>query len=353
MRKIYLDNVRWGTVMLVVFYHVLYLFNGLGIPGGIPGAKNIPALDALAGMIYPWFMVLLFVIAGMSARYSLQKRSEGQFIRERAAKLLVPSTLGLFVVHWVTGLLNIKMGGALAMIPPALIYPISALSGIGPLWFVQTLFLFSLILVLIRKLDKADRLWTLGGKMGVPALALLFVLIWAAAQVLNMPVLTMYRFGIYFISFLIGYGVLSHDKALAALEKSCIPLLCLAAAGAAVYAVQYGGCDYTAPQCLQSLLTNFYLWIMVLAILGLSQRIANRENAFTRAMTGASYGVYILHYPVLLAVGYALNQWGDLAAPLNYGITLVAGIAGTFALYEGVKRIPVVRYLVLGMKGKK
>ena len=35
MRKYYLDNIRWVTVVLVVIYHVLYMFNGEGILGGV------------------------------------------------------------------------------------------------------------------------------------------------------------------------------------------------------------------------------------------------------------------------------------------------------------------------------
>lgn len=205
MRKLYLDNIRWITVILVMIYHVFYMFNGIGIPGGIPEADNIPAFDWIACVIYPWFMVLLFVIAGMSARYSFQKWTENQFIRERAVKLLMPSTLGLFVIHWITGYLNIKMGGGLDYIPSALIYPISAISGIGPLWFIQMLLVFSCILVLLRKMDKADNVWTLCGKANLPVVLFLFLFIFGAAQILNMPVLTMYRFGIYFAAFLIGY----------------------------------------------------------------------------------------------------------------------------------------------------
>ena len=29
MRKVYLDNIRWITVVLVVIYHVIYIFNGV------------------------------------------------------------------------------------------------------------------------------------------------------------------------------------------------------------------------------------------------------------------------------------------------------------------------------------
>ena len=35
MRKSYLDNLRWVTVVLVVIYHVLYMYNGEGIVGTV------------------------------------------------------------------------------------------------------------------------------------------------------------------------------------------------------------------------------------------------------------------------------------------------------------------------------
>ena len=36
----YLDHIRWMTVLLVIVYHVCYLFNGVGIFGGVPNARN-------------------------------------------------------------------------------------------------------------------------------------------------------------------------------------------------------------------------------------------------------------------------------------------------------------------------
>jgi len=353
LRKDYLDNIRWGTVLLVLVYHVCYMFNGVGVLGGIPDAASIPACDVLAYVVYPWFMVLLFVVSGMSARYSLQKRTEKQFLKERAVKLLVPSTLGLFVIHWITGYLNVKMGGGLAYIPPALVYPISVISGIGPLWFIQMLFLFSCALVLLRKIDKKDRMWALCGRANLPILVLLFVVIFVSSQLLNMPVLTMYRFGIYFAAFLIGYYVLSHDEAQKKLERVCIPMLCLAAAGAVSFTLHYFGSDYTSPACLQSVLTNLYLWIVVLAVLGCGKRYWDHATAFTRYMTRSSFGIYILHYPVLIVTCYLLRYHFNFPAVCNYAIALAVEFAVTFGLYEAVRRIPVLRYLILGVKGRK
>lgn len=353
MRKLYLDNIRWATVLLVLIYHVWYLFNGAGITGGIPGAVSIAAFDTMACVVYPWFMVLLFVIAGMSARYSLQKRTGKQFIKERTVKLLVPSTLGLLVIHWITGYLNIKMGGGLTYIPAALVYPIAAVSGIGPLWFIQMLFVFSCILVLLKKIDKWDKIWGLCEKANLPVILLLFVPVFGAAQILNMPVLTTYRFGIYFISFLIGYYIFSHDRVQELIEKIHMPMLCLAVIGAVLYARYYYGCNYTSPECLQSIMTNLYLWVAVLAIIGCSKRYFDRETAFTRYMTQASFGIYILHYPVLIVTCYILHYYLGLPAIWNYTLALMIGMIMTFVLYEGIRRIPVVRFFVLGIKGGK
>ncbi|MCM1136701.1 MAG: acyltransferase [Clostridium sp.] len=353
LRKAYLDNIRWADVLLVLIYHVCYLFNGVGIPGGIPGAENIPACDAAACIVYPWFMALLFVVAGMSARYSLQKRTAKQFIRERAVKLLIPSTLGLLVLHWITGYLNIKMGGGLAYMPTALIYPISAISGTGPLWFIQMLFVFSCVLVLLKKADKHDKIWTFCGKANLPAILLLFAPIFGAAQILNMPVLTMYRFGIYFATFLIGYYIFSHDAVQEKIERIAIPMLCLAVICAVIYLLRYIGSDFTAPDCLQSPITNLYLWAAVLAVIGCFKKYFNRETAFTRYMTQSSFGIYVLHYPVLIVICYVLHYFLNLPAACNYLAALAAEFILTPVLHEVVKRTPVARYLVLGRKKAK
>ncbi len=90
LQKIYLDSIHWSTVLLVLIYHVCYMFNGVGVPGGIPDDESIPAMDAVAYIVYPWFMALLFVISGMSARYSFQKRTEKQFLKERTVNCLFP-----------------------------------------------------------------------------------------------------------------------------------------------------------------------------------------------------------------------------------------------------------------------
>ena len=89
MRKTYLDNIKWMTVVIVVIYHVIYMFNGVVTSGVIGPFAPVQYQDACLYFVYPWFMLLLFVISGMSARYSLNGHSEKEFLKSRTTKLLV------------------------------------------------------------------------------------------------------------------------------------------------------------------------------------------------------------------------------------------------------------------------
>ena len=78
MRKHWIDNLRWVTVLLVLFYHVIYFYNNKGVFGGIGGFGAYPDSpqyqDVVMYILYPWFMPLLFLLAGISAQYALEKQ---------------------------------------------------------------------------------------------------------------------------------------------------------------------------------------------------------------------------------------------------------------------------------------
>ena len=37
MRRYWIDNLRWVTVLLVLLYHVIYFYNNKGVFGGVGG----------------------------------------------------------------------------------------------------------------------------------------------------------------------------------------------------------------------------------------------------------------------------------------------------------------------------
>jgi len=353
MRKHYLDNIRWATVLLVLVYHVFYLFNGVGVLGGIGSFSEVQYQDAVLYFVYPWFMVLLFLITGISSRYALEHRSHKQFIKERTVKLLVPSTLGLIVFQWMVGYFNIKLGGAWDIIPAFIRYPIMVISGIGPLWFIQMLWLFSLLLVLIRKIDSKDKFYTLCGKCNLFVILLLFLPIWGASQILNMPVITTYRFGIYFAAFLLGYFLFSHDKVQDKVQKIHLPMLIIAVLMGIGYTWYFFGQNYAEDACLKHIFTNIYLWAAVIAILGCGKVWLDKTSKFATYMTKSSFGIYIVHYLIVLAACYYLKLYASFPVLVIYLIAIFSVLVISSALYELLKRIPILRYLILGIKKKK
>lgn len=350
MRKYYLDNIRWATVILVMVYHVFYIFNAVGVLGGIGGFCNTQYQDAFLYFVYPWFMVLLFLIAGISSRYALESISAKDFLKKRTWKLLVPSTLGLLVYQWIVGYYNIKISGGLEYIPKFLLYPISAMSGTGPLWFAQVLWLFSVLLLLIRKLDKKDRLWQMGEKCNGIMLLFMAVPLWGGAQILNLPVITTYRFGIYLVAFLLGYFVFSHEHVQEVTERMCLPMLLVSVGMGVVYTVVYFGENYADASVLQSLFTNVYAWCMVLAILGSGKKWFDRKSKFSAYMTRSSYGMYVLHYTFIAIPCYYLKLKSSLPVWAIYIAAILIVLVCTPIWNEILGRIPVIRCLVLGIR---
>ena len=354
MRKHYIDNLRWITVSVVVLYHVIYMFNNLQPFGVIGGFYENQWWDHFQTFCYPWFMVLLFSVAGMSARYSLEHRTGKEFAKSRTDKLFVPVSLGLLLFHWITGWVNMAISHAfddMESVPAFVRYLIQCASGIGVLWFLQMLWIFSLLLLLIRRIEK-DRLWNLCAKLPVWVLPLLCIPLWGAAQILNTPVISVYRFGFYGLGFLIGYFILSHDAVMDALEKLWLPLAAAAAALGIAEVAVYWGQNYAEAPVRDSILTIVYAWTAALAMLAVCKRFLNFRNGFTAWMASKSWALYIFHYTTLAYAAYFMQGTG-IPAAAQYLICTVAAFGGAYLLGEVISRIPVVRYWVLGIRGKK
>ncbi len=365
MRKHWLDNLRWVTVLLVLFYHVIYFYNNKGVFGGIGGFGPYPELhqyqDVVMYILYPWFMPLLFILAGISARYALQKYNTREWFKARTRKLLVPGTIGLFVFHWMVGYFNTVVAsrqGVFDGVPGLIKYGIMAVSGTGPLWFIQDLWLFSLLLLLIVRLDAKDKFWNACGKLNIVWIILLGVFFWVGEQTLiRQPrpdsadgLLNLYKPLFYLIPFLMGYFVFSHDEVQEKLKKAWIPLLACAAVSGIVLIVTTFGEDNTSPQYLGSPLNCIYGWLACLALIGWFQACLNRTSAFAGYMTRSSFGLYIVHYLVVAAIGYMLKTYTQLPPWSMYVILAVAVFALSPLLYEILRRIPFVRWAVLGEK---
>lgn len=356
MRKHYLDNIRWGTILLVVLYHVLYMFNGAVTDGVIGPVTDFHGQDVLQYILYPWFMVILFIISGMCSRYYLEHHSVREFFRARTRKLLVPSTIGLFVLGWLQGYFNMTISGAYEIIPDTIpvfvLYPIMVISGTGVLWTLQVMWICVCVLVLIRWIEK-NRLLKLCEGANIGIVLLLGIPVWGAAQILNTPVIAVYRFGIYIISYLIGYYIFSYEHVINQLARYSIPLLIAADVLGIAYVYFYYGENYAVAPAVNAPLAIAYGWMMCLAIIGSVKRWGDRTGAFASFMTKRSFGLYVFHYLALSAAAYGLVTCLHMTGAGVYLLSAMAAYGGGLLLYEGISRIPVIRWCVLGIRKEK
>lgn len=355
MRKYYIDNIRWMTIVLVVVYHVIYMFNSVETSLVIGPITRFHGQDVIQYLLYPWFMVILFLISGMCARYYLEKHTDKEFIKARTIKLLVPSTIGILVMGWMQGAISmacVHSLDTLAGTPAPLKYIILCLSGTGVLWTMQVMWILSLVLVLLRRFEKG-KLLALGEKTNLIVLILLGIAAWGAAQILNTPYIVVYRFGIYGFAFLIGYYVLSHEKVTDKLTKICIPLMVIAVILGIVYVYFYFGQSYATAPVLNCPLAMAYCWIACLGIIGGMKKYCNKTNPFASFMARKSFGLYIFHYLALSATAYVLTAYTLFSGITIYLLCIIAAFAGGILLYEIISRIPVIRWCVLGIRKEK
>ena len=355
-RKNYLDNIRWITLCVVILYHVFYIFNSSGVISNI-GVTGIKELDTICVFTYPWIMCLLFVVSGVSAKYSLDKKTNKEFIKDRTKRILVPSIIGIFAYGWISGLMtnyysDIFAGNG-AMIPEFIKYIIWSLIGIGPLWYAHVLFIASLLIVLIRKIDKNKKLDKLFNKVNMPILFVLAFVVWGSSYILNTPVITVYRFGIYLLMFIFGYYIFSNDKIIEKLESISLLLGIITLIIGIVFTIINYGVNFGSNEFLTNIFTNIYLWLVILSVFGLSKKYMNFSNKFTNYMNKNNFSFYVLHYTIELIIAFVLVEYIKLNNFIfNYIILLLGTIIILPIVTELLKRIPVINKLLLGIRKK-
>jgi len=356
MRKDYIDNIRWICILILIPYHTFMIYNAFGENFYIEG-QSIIGTSAFVATLSPWFMPLLFALAGISSYYALQKRTPLEYAKERVLKLLIPLIAGILLVVPAQTFIaerfhNGFTGGYLYQYVLFFTGPTDLTGtrgGFTPahLWFILFLFVISMValpLMLVWKRKQLDM-----DKMPLVLLVLLFALPLVLTPILDIG----HSFGRYFGYFILGYMFLSADSVLEKLDKYRIPLL-----GIAVLCVIgnvfvfhfYINNNLNAPQIVFNIFQSFYGWIAVLAVLGLGRHYCNFRNKATAYLTAASFPVYIFHQSWVIVAAYVMFMLTENALA-QIVLIIAASFVLTYATYEICKRIAGLRFL-FGIRAK-
>ena len=315
----YIDNLRWITISLLVIYHACMAYNTWGEKNYI-FFKDLKPLAFIVVLISPWFMPLMFLLAGVSASYSLSKRGYGKFIGERFKRLGLPLLIGLIIntpiLSYIADLTHNHYQGNFIQHYVIFYSRFTDLSGydggfaLGHLWFLLALILISLIACLvIRLLPQNKTVMLITG--------IVLAIAGTAAfdyKPLGKPLIT------YLCAFLLGYYFFSKKdfvKKLISFKWEFVAVFVVATVANAVLFIFAGG-----PKLINNICNYSSLISGLPALICIGHDHLDFTGKLPERFSKISYRFYIVHFPVVVLSQYFLSLTG-MSIILNFFLTLV------------------------------
>jgi glucans biosynthesis protein C len=364
MRRKDIDWLRLFGILLLFPFHAARVFDPNEANYVESTAKSILGVGFMSA-IWPWFMPLLFLVAGVATWYALQKRDGKRFVNERVMRLLVPLALGILLIVPIQGYMarlqrGTLNGGYLNYLFTQFFPNFSDLSGYNGtftpahLWFIMYLFIISLALLpLFLHIIKAREKKGIGvfGKLfeNQWTLLLMFVLLTASEALPAIAGKNPFFYGLYYT---LGFFLASSEGAWKAVDKLRWPTLGMLVVTVPAYFLlrgfSAGTGDYSWQSILCAFARNLYGWCALLCMLAFARKYLNRGGKVLDYLNQAAFPVYILHQSVMMVLAYFILQW-NAGITVQYLAIVFSTLIASIALYEAFRHIPPMR-VVLGLK---
>lgn len=342
MRKHYVDSIRIIIIFLLFPYHTLMIWNNFGSKFYIWGGNNT-VLSSCIVVVSSWLMPVLFVIAGMSTRFSLEKRDTKTFIKERIRKLFIPFMSSLLLLVPFQTLYARKFffdynGGIIEHLKYFFTH-FSDLNGydgmftFGHLWFLLYLLIVTLITLVVIKKVPFNTMERKLNKINILEIILLFIPIFIMYPIGNFGGQSL---GKYILLYLIGYYLFSDEfiKKLLNYKTILFPLFTISQT---ILVILYFKYNYYG-----DLFVNFVGWLGVLVCIIVGKLFLDKENKLTNYLKRASFPIYILHQTILVIIGYYCLIFIDNIL-LQIGTIIVGSFIITVVVYEIISKIPILK----------
>jgi fucose 4-O-acetylase-like acetyltransferase len=373
-RMAWVDNLRTAMILLVVNMHACVTYSHVGgwfitLPPEPSLEVRIPFL-LWQGHMQSFFMGLLFFIAGYFAEKSIVRKGTGLFLRERWMRLGVPTLFFMLVILPLTvwGIIGYpKVENVAHLVRLYRGYTLSGafLSCSGPLWFTFALLLFSLVFAALQRISggsAAPRPTPDGGHFLLFCAGLVSATFLAR---LAFPLETSFlNFQLsYFAQYIVGFwvGVLSArhgwlsslaDSPLArragmvGLVGGPILLLTVVWLGGSPGHKMYpygGGWHWQA--------FGLAFWEQMtgpalgLGMLHLFSRHLGFQNSVTQWLSKHSFGVFVLHTPILVALALWGEPWNLTPFVGSVWLTF-GGLVASYAAAALALKLPGLRAIL-------
>jgi peptidoglycan/LPS O-acetylase OafA/YrhL len=378
-RNAALDYLRSFGVLLVLLHHAVLAYVTFGFlnpadPMGtfspiVDGAKWA-GFDRIALVNDTFFMPLLFLVSGLFVWQSLKNRGVASFVLGRAKRLGIPFVIGLFVLTplaFYPTMLEIKLvyGISQGFGEFWLNFVRGGLTQPGPLWFIWLLLAFDILVALsyglINKLfSRSNResnllldnplifvlaLFGLSIAAYIPMSNAFGPSAWAGIGPFQMQISRVF---VYLLYFLAGVALGSRGLERGAL-RSDGPIAKTWWAWVLAGAASYAGLTWIFTGAPTSPLVRYVflaeMALMVMALTALFVRFARRSVRVLNSLSANSYGIYLIHYLVVIWLQYAVLRVG-ISAGAKFAIVFFGGLAICWGSIAALRRIPAVRRII-------
>jgi fucose 4-O-acetylase-like acetyltransferase len=374
VRLIFIDNIRWVMIMLVLSCHAAVTYSGHG-SWYVKEPAKLGTLQDLTFLTYQellqsFFMGFLFFIAGYFVPGAYDKKGAGRFFRDRAYRLGLPSLLFIFVIqpltcYYAAGVWDTSAGFFADY--RRYIVDGSFLSGSGPLWFCVALLFFTTVYTgwrsLVPPVTRPQR------PRAFPRSVVLIVLI-GLTSVATFVVRVSWPMGssfynmqfCYFAEYIVFFiaGILAYRNGWLALLPAAtsrrwgfaglfgglvVWLLDIVLGGGVRNGAYYDG-GWHWQSLGMSLLDALAGIGISLGLLGLFREKFNIQGRWAKFFSDNAFAVYVFHTPILIVITRLMGDWHGLPL-LKFAVATVLCIVASFALCAFVfRRIPGLKKIL-------
>lgn len=349
MRKHYIDNLRWITLLILIPYHTAMAWNVWGEPNYIYFEGN-RWISSIIVFCSSYFMPLLFVLAGISTKFALLKRTNKEYLIERGKRLFIPLLFGTIVlmpiITYIADKFNCSYTGGFLEHYTIFYTKYTDLIGadggfsLGQFWFLLYLFLISVVGVGIIALSKR---FVSKAEIAIPfwLVCVLGLPLPLLSELLSIGGKSLVE---YTYLFLLGYYVFADERIINTAEKNCWLLSGIGLAATSLNVVLFLWVEREV--VLLNTITKFISeWIMIIALIGLAKKYLNFSGKIASYMSERSFLFYIYHYIWVVLFQYIVYQIiGNHTSILFIGTMLLSYLV-TFICCEISIRIPFLCFL--------
>lgn len=355
----FIDNLRWVMILGVVSMHAAVTYGHLGswyfMEDPKPGLVTLLIFATYQTFLQAFFMGLLFLIAGYFVPGAFERKGLAKFLRDRAARLGIPSLIFMVIIQPVTVYWLLRDFSDLSRPPLSRAYGpylISGrfLGGSGPMWFAVALLLFSVVYGMARTVSRRTPQNQLNAPlpghrqlMGLAAVMGLCTFLVRIVQPMGTSILNMQLcyFSQYILLFTVGifawrrnwllripytFGMRWLILSLTLGTLVWFGLLC-ALLKTHTESKLSGG--FTWQSAVLSFWEAFFCVGICAGLLVLFREKCNRQGPLARWLSDNCFAVYMFHTPILIAITLGMRGF-EAPKLIKFACATVLGITATY-----------------------